>query len=177
MLCSWPGTNVDRPRVSKNRKCRASKGLSDRSAARPRAYRRFITNRIGIRVSTRRRLFYESRLLTLVGDHKSARVVQSQALEMYPACVVGDPALMMIDQAAGLVAAKEFEAGAALAADTVDRLPPAQRGRMFLNAARSVVDSIPRVYRGLPDVQASRDAIAELEQSSSTTSAMPDNMF
>ena len=84
---------------------------------------------------------------------------------------------MMIDQAAGLVAAKEFEAGAALAADTVDRLPPAQRGRMFLNAARSVVDSIPRVYRGLPDVQASRDAIAELEQGSSTTSAMPDNMF
>lgn len=125
--------------------------------------------------SIRRRLFYESRLLTLVGDHKSARVVRLQALEMYPACVIGDPALMMIDQAAGLVSAKEFEAGAALAAGTVDHLPPAQRGRMFLNAARNVVDSIPRAYRGLPDVQASRDVITELEQSSSTVSVMPDN--
>jgi hypothetical protein len=97
--------------------------------------------------------------------------------QMYPAYVVGDPALMTLDEAAGLVAAREFEAGAVLAADTVDRLPPAQRGRMFVNAARNVVDAIPRAYRSLPGVDASRDVIAELERSSSTgLSPAPDNM-
>jgi tetratricopeptide (TPR) repeat protein len=118
--------------------------------------------------SVRRRLFYESRILTLIGDHKGAEALQRQALPMYPAYVVGDPALMSLDEAARLVAAKEFEAAASLSADALDRLPPAQRGRMFLNAARSVIDAIPRLHRSLPAVRASQEVIREFENSSSS---------
>jgi hypothetical protein len=126
--------------------------------------------------SLRRRLFYESRLLTLIGDHKNARTIQTRALELYPAYVVGDPALMSLDEAMGLVAAREYEAGARLAASTVDGLPPAQRGQMFISSAQTVLHAIPRAHRKLPGVEDSLEAIAELASSSAIgPSSTPDS--
>ena len=112
--------------------------------------------------STRRRLFYESRALTLLGHYEKANTAQCQALELYPSHVVGDRALIVIDQATALVSTGEFEAGAALAVKTLERLPPSHRTRLFEIAARNVVDAVPHQASKLAGVKASVEAVEEL---------------
>lgn len=62
--------------------------------------------------SLRRRLFYEGRLLTMVGDYAVADAAHRQTRQLYPPQVVGDPAIMSLDRATALVDMNEAEAGA-----------------------------------------------------------------
>src|SRR5919202_340297 len=114
------------------------------------------------RVSPRRRLFYEGRLLAMLAEHETAWEAHRQALDLYPDSVVGDRALILLDRAAALVALNEIDAGASLVVDTLARLPAAHRARIFLDKARAVVESVPPQHRGLPAIRDSRDALAQL---------------
>lgn len=117
--------------------------------------------------STRRRLFYESRALTILRKYEDAQAVQEEALTLYPPHVVGDRALIVIDQAMALVATGAHEAGAELAAKTLAELPLQHRTRLFHDAANRVIDAIPRSSEKLPGVALGRETMRELIGTSS----------
>jgi tetratricopeptide (TPR) repeat protein len=123
--------------------------------------------------SPRRRLFYEGRLLTMLGDYEAAWTAHRQAAEMYPTDVVGDRALISLDRALSLVSTDEAEAGATLVVDTLNRLPATHRTRIFLDAARGVVGTIPPAQRALPAVRESLDVLAELGEDGRPAGADP----
>lgn len=98
--------------------------------------------------SVRRRLFYEGRVLTMVGDYAAAEKAHRQARELYSPQVVGDPAIMSLDRALALIDTKEIEAGAQLIITTLSSLPVDHQTGIFLSLANSVFSSIPIAERG-----------------------------
>lgn len=116
--------------------------------------------------SIRRRLFYEGRVLTMVGDYAAAEKVHRQARELYSPQVVGDPAIMNLDRATALIDTKDAEAGAQLIIATLSGLPANHQTGIFLSLANRVFAAIPIAARGLP---APRECAELLDTMSSST--------
>lgn len=104
--------------------------------------------------SVRRRLFYEGRVLTMVGDYAAAEAVHRQARELYPPQVVGDPAIMSLDRAAALIDMREFDTGAHLIMTTLSSLPADHQIGIFLSLANRAFAAIPIAARKLPGPRA-----------------------
>jgi hypothetical protein len=116
--------------------------------------------------SVRRRLFYEGRLLTMIGDYAAAEASHRQALELYPPLALGDPAIMKFDQASALIGMNEPEPGADLIAATLSRLPDDHRTGIFLSVATRSFNTIPLAARRLPAPRACAellDALSSVE--------------
>lgn len=112
--------------------------------------------------SPRRLLFYEGRLLTQVGAYEAAQRAHSQALVLYPEHVVGDRTLILLDRALALAHTGHAEESANLVSTSIQALPAAHLGLIFLNAAQAALDAVDPAARPLPLVRDSRECVAEL---------------
>src|SRR5690606_11884608 len=110
-------------------------------------------------LSVRRRMFYEGRILTTLGDYAAAEAAHRQARALYPPQVVGDPTIMDFDRATALINSGEFEAGAGLIASTLSKLPADHQGGIFLSLATRAFDAIPARARRLPAPRACADLL------------------
>ena len=103
--------------------------------------------------SERRHLFYRGRTLTWLGRYQEAGSVYKQAKELYPAEVIGDPTLMRLDQAYGLVCGGDVRSGCELATLALNNLPAEHRGGIFLRCARRLLEVVPRHAQSSPTVK------------------------
>lgn len=97
--------------------------------------------------SERRLRFYESRVLSRLGDIKSAIKAQEQALALYPAEVVGDRTLIELDMASCIIRDKEMTAGLQMASNVLRNLPTEHRTNIFLRYAWNVASAVPARFR------------------------------
>ncbi|MFV2084993.1 hypothetical protein [Micromonospora sp. LOL_021] len=100
--------------------------------------------------SLRRRLFYEGRVRTMVGEYDAAQKTHRQARQLYSPQVVGDPAIMSLDRAMALIETNEPEAGSQLIVETLSSLPVSHRQGIFLSLANRVFAATPIAARNLP---------------------------
>jgi tetratricopeptide (TPR) repeat protein len=113
-------------------------------------------------LSSRRRLFYEGRLLTMVGDYAAAEATHRQARALYPPQAVGDTAIMNLDRATALINSNEVDAGANLIATTLSNLPADHQTGIFLTLATRAYDATPVPARKLPAPRACMELLDAL---------------
>jgi tetratricopeptide (TPR) repeat protein len=114
--------------------------------------------------SPRRRLFYEGRLLTMIGDYHAAEQAHRQALDLYPTHVVGDRTIIALDRATALINSNEPDAGTQLIQDTLSALAPGHRSYLFVATAEQALATAPprtHQHRAMHDC---RDMLAEMKQ-------------
>lgn len=83
-------------------------------------------------LSERRFRFYEGKTLSQLGYDQQAAAAFDQALTLYPTDVVGDPTLIRLEQAAGLIRGGDVPQGLNLADTTPTALPAEHRADIFL---------------------------------------------
>lgn len=115
-------------------------------------------------LSPRRRLFYESRILTKIANYPSAQTAHRQALELYPEDVVGDRTIIHLDRAAALIARGDADRGADLISTTLDTLPVEHQATIFTATASRIIVSAPKKVRTLPAMQACAELVRDVEQ-------------
>jgi transcriptional regulator with XRE-family HTH domain len=97
--------------------------------------------------SERRFRFYEARTLSRLGKHQQADDVFDQALALYPSHTSGDPTLIGLERAAGLVRRGNLQHGIDLARATLTTLPTDCRADIFLKAGHKVLTAVPPTER------------------------------
>jgi hypothetical protein len=112
--------------------------------------------------SERRRLFYEGRLLTMVADYPAAADAHQQARRLYSPRVVGDPAIMSLDQANALIGTKDYETGAELIVETLSGLPADHQTGVFLAVAARAFGAVPAAALRLPAARACAELLDEM---------------
>lgn len=97
--------------------------------------------------SERRFRFYEGKTLSRLGRHKEADRVFDQALALYPSNMPGDPTLISLERAAGLVRAGDLQTGIDVAQRTLTKLPADSRADIFLRAGQQMLTAVPAIHR------------------------------
>lgn len=115
--------------------------------------------------SERRWRFYRARTLAELGDFEAAWEAQEQVLGLYPADIVGDPAIVQLDRALCLVRKSEIDAGCELAAETILKLPTEHRAKIFLRYGNRVLTAVPEKYSTTQAVAHCREVMAESDKS------------
>ncbi|MGH9609689.1 MAG: hypothetical protein ACRD34_08435 [Bryobacteraceae bacterium] len=112
--------------------------------------------------SVRRWHFYESRILSLLGDIKSAIEAQDNALALYPREVVGDRALIQLDKASCIVRSNEIADGLQMASEILVCMAPEYRADIFIRYAWNVAAAVPARFRSGPEVAEYRELLRSL---------------
>jgi tetratricopeptide (TPR) repeat protein len=114
--------------------------------------------------SERRLNFYESRVLSQLGDISSAIDAQEQALTLYPREVVGDRTLIELDMASCIIRDKNVTGGLQMASNVLINLPAAHRSDIFLRYAWNVASVVPTRFRSDPNVAEYRELLRSLDR-------------
>lgn len=112
--------------------------------------------------SERRLNFYQSRVLSQLGDIGSAIEAQEQALALYPQEVVGDRTLIELDMASCIIRDKDMAGGLQMASDVLINLPAGHRSDIFLRYAWNVASAVPARFRNEPNVAEYRELLRGL---------------
>lgn len=104
--------------------------------------------------------FYTGNALTRIGESQRAAEAQQRALELYPAQLHVDRALIVLDQAACMVGDRKPDEGARVARDVLLGFPANQRPQVVVVAARDLYLSLPAAHRTLPEARELREVLA-----------------
>lgn len=113
-------------------------------------------------LSPRRWRFCEGKVLSYLGRTEEAWAIHDEALTLYPADVVGDPAMIRFDRAISLVRGGQVSTGCVLAERTLTELPAEHRTELFVDAAHRVARAVPAQHERCAAVHQLRSAIRSL---------------
>lgn len=125
-------------------------------------------------ISARRFLFYEGRVLLACREYSRAMKTFDEAIQLYPAQIVGDTTLIRLGQADCLIQLGEVEGGVEAIVSALGSVPTEHRAPLFTVRAREALKRVPRGAMRLPAVRIVEDVVATWPQS---TPALPGSVF